>query len=109
MEPLKKNLSHAREQLSFYASFLTLSSMVQGFKKAKAMGKLDLVILLLTGTFWLVYGFGSVVLHVVYGVARWTLMLMRGEIIGGGAKKKGEERVPKKQIAGTSALKILIA
>ncbi len=68
---------------------------LQGITKARGMSTVDLLVLLLSSLFWVVYGLGFACIRMASGFGRVVLFLMRGDPLfgpkageGGGLGKK---------------------
>ena len=89
---MKESYRQARDGFYFYLSYLKPSSIKAGIAKLRTLNNIELLVLLLSSVFWIVYGFGYGIIKVVVGFMRVLLCLMRGEPIFAG--KKDDKRKP---------------
>ena len=96
MAPLKEKIAEIKQNVVAFMMLFSPTNISEMIAKAKTMTPMEILMTVLSGMFWLLYGFGFFIIRCVALIYKTTISLMKGgekEVV----KKTDEETETKKR------------
>ena len=98
--PLKEKITEIKGQIIAFFMLFSPANIKEMSDKAKQMTPIEIILAILTGMFWTLYGFGYFVIRILTGSYNILLSLMRGSDKEPVKKVEEEDTKAKKPIIG---------
>jgi uncharacterized membrane protein len=103
MAPLKEKIAEIKQNVVAFLMLFSPTSIAEMTAKAKTMTPVEILLTVLTGLFWLLYGFGFFILRAVAFFYKTLISLMKGSEKEPAKKTDEESETKKRAPIGRSA------